>query len=73
MSDVNTADAHWSDKYRRRYREAKSWLYLKWHGFYWGLLWATKLAKPYSKFMCKHNWYGSFPDGRCKYCGDKHL
>lgn len=72
MSEVSTGRAHWSDKYRRRYSGAKRWVYMKWHGFYWRILWATRLAKPYSRFMCRYNWYGNFPDGRCKYCGSIH-
>lgn len=42
------------------------------HGVFWRFLWATRLAVPYSKVMCRLSLYRKFPDGRCMYCGKVH-
>lgn len=48
-------------------------IYRLWiHSLFWRILWALKLAKPYSVFMCKNNWYRKYPDGRCMWCGVNH-
>lgn len=42
------------------------------HKWFWRTLWVTRLAIPYSRFMCRMGWYRKFLDGRCHWCGAKH-
>lgn len=60
------------DDIRKRYANGKYKAYMKAHAAWWRILWITRLAIPYSRFMCGHNLYRKFPDGRCQYCGNNH-
>lgn len=57
---------------RRKVRPLLDAIEIFLHMIFWRFLWFTKLARPYSRFACKHNFYGPFPDGRCKWCGTIH-
>jgi len=60
------------DIIRKRYANGKYKAYMKAHATWWKILWITRLAIPYSRMMCRNNFYRKFPDGRCMYCGLKH-
>lgn len=48
-------------------------LYMWAHKWFWRTLWFTRLAKPYSVFMCRRGWYRKYElNGRCMYCGEVH-
>lgn len=60
------------DKMGRKLADVRHYAYMKWHSFYWKVLYLTRLARSYSELMCKLNRYRKFPDGRCHYCGKNH-
>lgn len=57
---------------KKKYRELKWSSIMKAHACWWKFLWLSKLALPYSRFLCRHNLYRKFPDGRCHWCGNNH-
>lgn len=65
----NTPKKH---KVTHFYYAVKRIAYMKWHWFYWKILYLLKLARPYSILMCKLNLYKKFLDGRCHWCGNIH-
>lgn len=67
-----TAEQRKIEKRKQRIAQVKSDAFMLWHGFYWRVLHFTKLARPYSRTMCKFNLYRTFSDGRCMWCGNKH-
>lgn len=60
------------DLRQRRIANAKSSIRMWWHMVKWRALHFTRLAGPYSRFMCRQGLYGTFPDGRCMWCGVIH-
>ncbi len=56
----------------RKISKFKSNLKMIWLGVYWRALHVTRLARPYSKLMCRLNLYRKSLDGRCQWCGRKH-
>lgn len=56
----------------RKSKEARAYVRVFLRGVFWKVLHFTKLARPYQRFLCRHNLYRRFPDGRCMWCGDKH-
>lgn len=60
-------------EYRKnRIAHVKRLAYMFAHKWFWRALYMVKLARLYSRFMCRHNWYRTFFDGRCMWCGNKH-
>ena len=57
------------DLRQQKIRALKQKIYMAWTAIYWRFLWATRLAKPYSRFMCRMGWYRKYMNGRCMYCG----
>lgn len=55
-----------------RVRKIKFDLGMYCHGIWWRFLHRTRLARPYSRLMCRHGLYKKFMDGRCMWCGEKH-
>jgi hypothetical protein len=60
------------DQRWRRRMQLKADLFMWWHGFYWKVLHVTRLARPYSRAMCRVGLYRKYPDGRCMWCGVNH-
>lgn len=60
------------ERNKRIWDERKSKVSLFLYGLWSSFLWKMHLAKSYSRFMCRHGWYRTFPDGRCMYCGGYH-
>lgn len=42
------------------------------HKYWWKTLYFIRLARPYSRTMCRLNLYRKYPDGRCMWCGEIH-
>lgn len=73
--DHNICEAVTTNRDRRRAKigRLRSTGRLAMHGVWWRLLWNTRLAKPYSRFMYRHGWYRKFElTGVCMYCGKAH-
>lgn len=60
-----------NDRIKRKIRDFKSSMGMIFHAIWWRFLWATKLARPYSKFLCRMGWYTQYQKGRCGYCGEE--
>jgi len=60
------------DLRRQKIANLKWSAYMWWHGFYWYVLHSTRLARPYSRLMCRLNLYRTYHDGRCQWCGKYH-
>jgi hypothetical protein len=69
--DLSAMGRH--DGKRRFIAKIRYLIHQKQHGLWWKFLWATGLARPYSKAMCRLNLYRRYADGRCQWCGDKHF
>lgn len=61
-----------ADLRRRALANIKFNIHMKCHALWWRILHLTMLARIYSVFMCRKNWYRKYPDGRCAYCGNSH-
>lgn len=68
----NTEVNRLSYKMKRKYYDTKSQIGMFLYSMWWRFLWLTRLANPYSVFMCRHNFYIKYMDGRCQYCGKVH-
>lgn len=42
------------------------------NGVFWQMLWKLRLAKIYSRSLCRFEIYKKYMDGRCMYCGKVH-
>ena len=61
------------DKYRYKYSRQKYALYMFSHAAFWKTLHFLKLARVYSVFACKHNFYAKIElTGVCHWCGKVH-
>lgn len=61
------------DKYRYKYACIKSAVYMIFHAAFWRTLHFLKLARAYSVFACKHNFYAKIEStGVCHWCGKVH-
>lgn len=62
-----------SDKNKKKFNTALRYkIPMHWRRLYWWTLHFTKLARPYSVWLCKRGRYPFFSDGRCMWCGEKH-
>lgn len=59
------------DQRRQGINRVKRQVKLFFFGLFWRTLHFTRLARPYSVFMCRTRLYRKFPDGRCMWCGEK--
>ena len=58
------------ERIRIRVRKDIAYAKFRLHGVWWRFLWATKLGRPYSKFLCRNGWYTQYREGVCGYCGE---
>ena len=64
----NVSDRDWIDTFKYNYKWYRR---LAFTIFY--KLGMSKYQRPYSNMMCKFRLYTRFVDGRCQWCGKKHL
>jgi len=60
------------DRFFRKIREVKSFLYLVLHRWFYWFLFKIGLGWKFSKWLCSIGRYKKFSNGRCMYCGGTH-
>lgn len=64
---------HWkADRRRQMVKDFLRHLGMGAMGIFYRVLFFFGVARAYQKFLCRHNLYRKFPDGRCMWCGEKH-
>lgn len=71
-ASVMTEKQYKKERVQRKISEIKNTIYMLFHMIFWRFLWSTRLARPYSRWACRHNLYSKFADGRCQWCGNNH-
>jgi hypothetical protein len=73
VTNEQCCEARKIDKYIYKYSCVKSKVRMFFHAAFWRTLYFLKLARAYSVFACKHNFYAKIElTGVCHWCGKVH-